>query len=294
MTLHDDSDLELLERELTALAEPRDEDERLHDVVRAQLAAGLGAGPHPRPHPRRPHPRPLSRARARRRRPMRVALGMTAVTAAAAAIALVALGGTAGSGGPATADAAIVHHTLAAVTPPANEILHEKVVGVQNGVQVEAEWWQETSPPYANRVIKGAAGHEGEVSDTGTTTFEYGPGNNTITERRDTSPPTPIDPVTQIRQELASGQAQVAGTLVIGGSSLYKIDLAGGLIAYVDPSTYRPLYLDDPQRDGSVVRLRVAALDYLPMTPSNRALLSVTAEHPTVHVDTNPSDAPIK
>lgn len=275
MTLHDDSRLELLERDLQRLAEPRDEDERIRRVVRRQLAARAA----PRP------PRRLS---------ARIALATAAVAATAAVIAIVIDVGTSGSGGPAVADAAIVHHTLAAVTPPADQILHEKVAGVQNGVRVEAEWWQETSPPYANRVIKGTVGHEGEGSDNGTTSFEYDPGSNTMTEQRDTSPPTPIDPVSEIRQELASGQAQVAGTLVIGGSSLYKIDLPGGLIAYVDPSTYRPLYLDDPQRDGGVVRLRVVTLEYLPLTPSNRALLSVTAQHPTAHVATNPSYAPGK
>lgn len=189
--------------------------------------------------------------------------------------------GTSGSGGPAVADAAIIHHALTAVTAPANAILHEKLVGVQNGVPVDAEWWQETSPPYASRVIKGPVGHEGEVSDNGTTSFEYDPGANTITEQRDSSPPTPIDPVSQVCQELANGHPQVAGTVVIGGTSLYKIDLPHGLVGYFDINDYRPRYMDDPQRDGSVVRVRVLAYRYLPMTASNLALLSVAAEHPT-------------
>jgi len=274
MTMHDDSDLELVERDLTALAEPREEDERLRLVLRAQLAAGL---------------RP--RVRRRRRQSMRIAFGAALATATAAVIALVVLAGSAGSGGPAAADAAVIHHALTAVTGPANAIVHEKVVGVQNGVPVEAEWWQEISPPYANVVIKGPVGHEGEIGDDGTTSFEYDPRANTITEQQDSSPPTPIDPVSQIRQELAGGQAQVAGRVVIAGASLYKIDLPDGLIAYVDPSNYRPQYLDDPQRNGSVVRLRVATLEYLPMTASNRALLSVTAQHPTARIDTNPTDA---
>ncbi len=149
---------------------------------------------------------------------------------------------------------------------------------------VEAEWWQETSPPYASRLIKGPVGHEGEVSDNGTTSFEYDPGANTITEQRDSSAPTPIDPVSQVRQELASGQARMAGTIVIGGSSLYRINLPHGLVGYFDTNNYRPRYMDDPQRNGSVVRLRVAAYEYLPMTRSSRTLLSVTAQHPTVRV----------
>jgi hypothetical protein len=194
-----------------------------------------------------------------------------------------------GSGGPAVADAAVIHHALTALTGPANAILHEKVVGVQNGVPVQAQWWQQTSPPFASRIIKGPVGHEGEVSDNGTTSFEYDPATNTITEQRDSSPLTPIDPVSEVRQELASGKARLAGTVVIGGSSLYKIDLPHGLVGYFDTNDYRPRYMDDPQRDGSIVRVRVAAYEYLRMTSSNRALLSVTEQHPTARIvaDTN-------
>jgi hypothetical protein len=57
---------------------------------------------------------------------------------------------------------------------------------------------------------------------------------------------------------------------------------------------YRPRYLDDPQRDGTVVRLRVAVYEYLPMTPSNRALLSVTAQHPNARAYTNSNARPGK
>jgi hypothetical protein len=269
MTMHDDSQLELLERDLQRLAEPRDEDGHVRRAIRRQLVA-------------RSAPR-------QRRRSVRLAFGTAAVVAAVAATAVVTDVVTSRSGGPAVADAAVIHHALTAVTSPADSILHEKLVGVQNGVEVEAEWWQETSPPYASRVIKGPAGHEGEVSDNGTTSFEYDPGTNAITEHPDSSPPTPIDPVSQVRHELASGHAQVAGTVQIGGSSLYKIDLPGGLVGYFDTSDYRPRYMDDPQRDGSVVRLRVIDFEYLPITAPTRALLSVTAEHPTVRVVTGSS-----
>jgi hypothetical protein len=204
--------------------------------------------------------------------------------AAAAAVAAVAIVGTAGSGGPADASAAIVHRVLRAVTPPANEILHTEVVGLQNGVTVVGVTWQETSPPYASRGLKGEAGHQGEFGDNGTTSFEYDPSANTIYEQHDSSRPTFADPVSQVRQELASGQAHLTGTVRIDGASLYKIDLPHGLVGYFDAGDYRPRYLDDPQRDGSVVRLRVAAYEYLPMTAANRALLSVTEQHPGARV----------
>jgi hypothetical protein len=265
MTMHEDPDLQVLERDLWRLTEPQEDDERLRQALRAQLAAGV-------------------RPRQRRRLSVRVVLGGAAVTAAAAAIAFFTVVGTTGSGGPSIADAAIIHHALAAVSPPSNEILHVKVVGVQNGVTVTGETWQQTSPPFASRGMKGQVGHLGEFGDNGTTTFEYDPATNTIYEQPDSSPPTFADPVSHVRQELASGEAQVAGVVTIGGTVLRKIDLPHGEVGYFRASDYRPVYLDDPQRDGSIVRLRVVAYEYLPMTPANQALLSVTAEHPRAQI----------
>jgi hypothetical protein len=212
---------------------------------------------------------------------------------AAAAIALVALVGSTGSGGPALADAAIIHHALRAVTPPAGEILHTKVVGTQNGTTFGAEVWRQTDPPYAGRAIKGPLGAQQEFSNDGTTYSEYDPATNTIYEHPDASPPSaPNDLVGQVRQELASGQAHVNGRVVVGGTSLYKIDLPRGFVGYFDTSNYAPRYVDAPQRDGTVVRFRVEVYEYLPMTSANQALLSVTAQHPGARIDTNPRDAP--
>jgi hypothetical protein len=270
MTMLDDSDLRVLERHLSNLAEPRVQDESVRLALRDDLAARLRAGP------------------PRRRRPLRTALASAAAAAAVAAIALFATVGTTGSAGPATADAAVIHLALRAVTPPANAILHESVVGEQNGVAVAAEGWQQTSPPYASRGIKGPTGHQGEFADDGRTSFEYDAQTNTIYEQTDSSPPTFADPISQVRQELAAHRAQFAGTTVIDGVSLYKIDLPAGLVGYFDESDYQPRYLDDPQRDGSIVRLRVVAYEYLPMTPSNRALLSMTAQHPGARVVIGP------
>lgn len=228
------------------------------------------------------------RPRPRRRPRMRIFAGVSAVSAAAA-IALVALVGSTGSGGPTAADAAIIHHALRAVTPPAGEILHTKVVGTQNGMTFAVEVWRQTAPPYAGRAIK----DQMEFSDNGSTSFDYDHAKNTIYERPDSSPrPAPNDPVAQIRQELASGQAQVKGTVVIEGTSLDKIDLPRGFVGYFDTSNYAPRYVDAPRRGGTVVRFRVEVYKYLPMTPANRDLLSVTAQHPGARIDTNPSDAP--
>jgi hypothetical protein len=275
MTMSEDSNPELLERDLWALAEPRAEDELIRVVVRQQLVTQL-----------RPRPR--------RRLSLRMAIGSAAIAAAAAALAVVALVATNGTSGPSVADAAIIHHALRAVTPPANKILHVEVVGTQSGMTVVGETWEQTSPPHAFRGIKGAVGHQSEFADNGTASFQYDPRTNTISESPDSSPPTFSDPIWQVRQELASGQAQVAGTVVIGGAPMYKVDLPHGLVGYFDESNYRPRYLDDPQRDGTVVRLRVVAYEYLPMTGANRALLSITAQHPTARIDTGARVGPTK
>ena len=267
MTMHDDPGLRLLEDDLRKLAEPSEDDERLRLALRNQLANRS------RPQPQWP----------RRRLSTRLAVGV-ATAAAVAAVTIVALVGSAGSSGPTAADAAIIHHTLRAITPPANSILHVKVVGAQNGVTVVGETWQQTGPPFANRAIKGPIGHEGEAGDDGTTSFNYDPSTNTIYEQPDSSPPTFADPVSAVRQELASGAAQFHGTVTIDGSALYKIDLPHGMVGYFEEGTYQPRYLDDPQRDGSVVRLRVLAYEYLPMSAANRELLSVTAQHPTAPI----------
>ena len=214
----------------------------------------------------------------------RIAVGASAFSAAAAAV-LVLVIGTSGSGGPTAADAAIIHHALTSVTPPAGDILHTKVTGVHGGVTFRNEVWRQTAPPYAGRAIK----DNEEFSNNSTTASEYDPATNTVYEQPNSSSPTPFtDPVAKIRQALASGQAQVAGTVVIDGASLYKVDMPKGMVGYFDTRNYAVRYVDVPQ----VGRLRVVVYEYLPMTPANQKLLSVTGEHPGARIDTNPSDAP--
>jgi hypothetical protein len=274
MTLHDDSDLELLEHDLRKLAEPQDDDEGVRRALRAQLAGRL-------------RPRPRRRVR------VRIVVAMSTVSAAAA-IGLLTLVGSSGPAGPAVADATIIHHALGAVTPPSGAILHTRVVGTQNGVTEAAEVWRQTAPPYAGRGIKGPLGEQEEFSDNGTTSSVYDAATNTIYERPDSSPPRAFsDPVAQVRQELGSGQAQVNGTVVVEGESLYKIEGPAGLVVYFDTRNYAPRYIEKPRpAGGQAARVRVLVYEYLPMTPANLDLLSVTAQHSGARIDTNPSDAP--
>ena len=263
-----------LERELKTLAEPRAEDERLRLAIRASLGERLRAQP-----------------RIRRRR-ARLGLGAAAAAAATAAIAVVALVGSGGSGGPATANAAILAHVARAISPPANLIVHVRETGAEpDGTPVGVEWWQETTAPRAIRLIKTYGGQLAEGSADGTTRSWYDTGTNTIYRQPDSRSPTLIDPIETVRAELVRGSADVAGTAVIDGRSLYRIELPKGVVGYFDKTDYRPLYLDNPQGDGSVVRTRVVAYEELPLTAGNERLLSVTAQHPDARVQTAPAPA---
>ena len=108
---HDDSNPDLLERDLHALAAAQPEDEQFRLTLRSQLA-------------------PTPAARKRRRPSWRFTVPAVAAVAAAAAVAI-ALVGVGGSGGPTAADAATLHRTLAAVTAPAHTILHVKTLDTQ-------------------------------------------------------------------------------------------------------------------------------------------------------------------
>jgi hypothetical protein len=256
-----------LERDLKTFAEPQAEDELLRGAIRTTLSEQLRVRPE------------------RRRR--RLQLGGAAVAAATVAATIVALIGTSGSGGPSSANAAILAHLIGAMSPPAGIIVHVAENGVQpDGTAVSVEWWQDTNAPHALRLIKGPVGHEIEGAADGTTHSQYDAATNTIYQQPDSTAPTLVDPLETVRAALADGTAQVAGTVTIDGRSLYKIDLPTGVTGYFDKTDYRPVYVDNPQHDGTVVRTEVTTYEELPTTPANERLLSITAQHPRASVVT--------
>jgi hypothetical protein len=259
-----------LERDLAELAGPRDGDEDLRRATRSTLRDQLQARP----------------ARRRRRR---LALPTAAVAATALAAGVLAVLGTGRFGGPSSADAAILAHVTGAMNPPANIIVHVSETGtLPDGTRVAAEWWQGTDPPYAKRVIKGPVGDLHEGASDGTTSSLYDAGTNTIYQQPEAGPSTLVDPVESVRAELADGTAHVAGTVTIDGQSLYKIELSNDLVGYFDQTDYRPVYLDNGQRDGTVVRTRVTTYEELPLTSASQELLSITAQHPGAKVESGP------
>jgi hypothetical protein len=263
---------EELERELKTLAEPREADERLRLAIRARIGEQMLVRPRRRPRPW-------------------VGVGWAAVAAGAVAAAFVALGLPGGSAGPSAADAAIIRHALQAITSPANMIVHVKEIGDQDGTAVAAEWWQQTSPPHALRMIKGPVDRQVEGANDGTTAFQYDAGANTVVETPASSAPALVDPIAGVREQLARGGARVAGKATIDGKALYKIELSTGVVGYFDSTDYRPIYLDNPQRDGSVIRARVVTYEELPTTPDNTKLLSIRAQHPDARVLTRGAPA---
>jgi hypothetical protein len=135
-------------------------------------------------------------------------------------------------------------------------------------------------------------GHPGEEASTATSSSFYDPSTNTIQTATGNPPSLSADPISAVRAALHDGRAQLMGSTVTDGVPTYKIRFRGkgggfgsdSLVAYVDQHTYRPLLLSDPQRNGTTVQLRVVTFEYLPATPANLRLLSLTARHPGARV----------
>ena len=209
-------------------------------------------------------------------------LGLAVAGAAAAAIAVVALVGSTGSGGPAVADAAIMH-IRAELTAPAGSILHEAAtVTPTGGSPMQFELWAQTGDTGVYRVIKAGT----EASQSATQNETYDPSTHTVT----VSPLPPAiharevahsgDPAVELKQMVNSGQATATPTTYDGIPAFeLRVHASGDPnlngTAYVARSDYRPLEIDSTK--GRIV---VSTYEYMPATPANDALLAVTTAHP--------------
>jgi hypothetical protein len=210
-------------------------------------------------------------------------LGLAVAGAVAAAIAVVALVGSTGSGGPAAADAAIIHHIRAELTAPAGSILHEAAtVTPAGGSPMQFELWAQTGATNVYRVIK----YGQEFSRSATQQEIYDPSTRTVTVSP--APPLshayevahPADLASQLKEMVNSGQATATAT-TFDGIPAYELrvnapgdPLLNGT-AYVAQSDYRLLETDSTK--GKAV---FSTYEYLPATPANDALLAVTTAHP--------------
>ena len=288
------NDLDLIQRFRADVPAPDDERVR---AARARLIAEIRAAADTPTAGRRDR---RGRMREGQRPVLLLRLGLPAVAlAVAAAAAIVILGAGVSGSGTSTADAAIISHADAALAAPPNEIFHSKLVG--DGFVAES--WQLTSAPYSYLKGIGPVGAVPYASDDGTTAMYYDPATNTIHHSagtKSTQPTVPDNPLTGIRQELQNGRARVLTTATIDGIATYEIQLADkgdfdaqSLIVYVDHNSYRPIEIADPQRNGTTVHLQVVAFEYLPATPGNMHLLSLTARYPTAHVVSDQAAAAI-
>jgi hypothetical protein len=223
------------------------------------------------------------RRRGTRLRRRATGLGLAVAGAVAAAIAVVALVGSTGSGGPAAADAAIIHHIRAELTAPAGSILHEAAtVTPAGGSPMQFELWAQTGDTYVYRVIK----YGQEFSRSATQQEVYDPSTHTVTVSP--APPLshayevahPADLASQLKEMVNSGQATATAT-TFDGIPAYELrvnapgdPLLNGT-AYVAQSDYRLLETDSTK--GKAV---FSTYEYLPATPANDALLAVTTAHP--------------
>jgi hypothetical protein len=118
-----------------------------------------------------------------------------------------------------------------------------------------------------------------------------------------------FDPVAIVREAMAAGRAQVAGTALIGEKRVLRINLTardrkgvlGRVVYYVDPKTYRPIQIEyphvlelrfpfEPVFGNGIYkeRIRFSAFKYLPATRTNIELADIRATHPDAKVSRRP------
>lgn len=161
-------------------------------------------------------------------------------------------------------------------------------------------------PPEADRQVLAQTGDTGvyrviksgnEVSLSDTKNEIYDPSRNTVT----VSPLPPQihqrevsrgrDLADRLRQMVDSGRASATPT-TYHGISAYELSLhaSGDTFlngnAYVARSDYRPLEINSTTNGGGKVVF--STYEYLPATPANDALLSVTTAHPGAAVVNQP------
>jgi hypothetical protein len=115
-----------------------------------------------------------------------------------------------------------------------------------------------------------------------------------LVQRRAAAESEPAQPFEEpFRQEilrlLRSG-AVANGRVPVGGREALRIVSRDGRTTYlVDAGTYAPIELRT-RGDGGDVTLSFRAYEELPRTAANKARLSLTAQHPTAHVNRDPAD----
>jgi len=201
----------------------------------------------------------LARLRPRRRRGF-VAYAVGAAAAVALTVALVTAGGPAQS-----ADAAILRHVAAVLTPPAGTILHEKgTIDLPGQAAKSFELWAQADPPYGVTYKLGSDG-------SAVRGYHF---NSSATGPAVHSPDSdhaPLDAAATLRALVQSGNASVVGTTTIDGVAAYELQVSDAPnatldgTAYVAQSDYRPLLI----QTTNLETISYSTYEYLPATPAN-------------------------
>jgi hypothetical protein len=171
---------------------------------------------------------------------------------------------------------------------------------------VSSESWSETAAPFRSRRLVSYDGHTLESGAGGngchSPRYVFDPASGTLYRSRYTGvcvgSPRPVGPAAQVRDELAAGALEPAGTTTIAGRTVYRFRMPDSYYdkrlraTIVRDSTNAFLYVD--ARDYRTVRVvwtstsagyrdRLDYLDwtYLPASATNRALSDIRAQHPT-------------
>ncbi|HMK92249.1 MAG TPA: hypothetical protein VK576_04560 [Thermoleophilia bacterium] len=198
----------------------------------------------------------LARLRPRRRRGF-IAYAVGAAAAVALAVALVTAGGPVQP-----ADAAILHHVAAVLTPPAGTVLHEMgTIGLPGQDARAFELWAQADAPYGVVAKSGPVGgptpgqHQAETNSSATGPAVQGSGSH-----------APLDAAVAVRALVQSGDATVVGTTAIDGVAAYELQVTAAPNAnldgtvYVAQSDYRPLLI----KTTSGETISYSTYEYLP------------------------------
>lgn len=236
----------------------------------------------------------------RRRRTLRIA---ALTTAAAVLIGVVMIGGLFGGGSSASA----VELAKTALTGSDGEILHvvvfETLTGPNGVVEVSrGEVWQQNTPPFDERNLGFAPDgtRRRELATAAGRPQYYDPSTNTIhTTSPDVAVPRRDAPggeitgqglVERMRIFLKSGDAHEDGQVTIDGRDAIRI-VAEDLVLIVDANTYQPIEwrtrLTDAGGRFDTSTTRIETYEWLPATPANLALTSLTAQHPDARILTD-------
>jgi hypothetical protein len=246
----------------------------------------------------------LQEAIDRKRRRRRTSGRLTALTTVAAVtIAIVMVGGLLGGGSSASA----IELTQATLSGSDGEILHvvtsTTLTGPHGATEISrAEQWQQNTPPYDERNLGFASdGTRGrELATAQGRPQYYDPLTNTIhTTAPDAAVPaangldgeiTGRGLVDRMRTFLKSGDAHEDGHLTIDGRDAIRI-VAEDLTLIVDANTYQPIEWRTSvsgtggRYDSSTTRIET--YEWLPATPANMALTSLTTQHADAKIITD-------